>query len=118
MTKDKIYRLAIASGFKPKIQPDNTMDLNPYVYDFAERLLGQHDMMGLDLIAQIRIAAGDPKGKLMQDQLVEHIAELKAKTDKLDALNSRIAKHSIDAGELLCGSMVVGLDYIEDLLEP
>lgn len=77
MTKDKIYRLALASGFTPKEQPDNTMDLHQYVYEFADRLLGQHDMVGLDLIAQIRAAAGDPEGRLMQDQLVERIAELK-----------------------------------------
>lgn len=37
--KDRIYKLAICSGFKPKLQPDHTMDLNPYVYDFAYRLI-------------------------------------------------------------------------------
>jgi hypothetical protein len=30
----------------------------------------------LNLLADIRAAAGDPEGKLMQDELVEHIAQL------------------------------------------
>lgn len=39
MDKEKIYDLALASGFKAKEQPDGNMDLNPYVYDFAHALL-------------------------------------------------------------------------------
>lgn len=39
MNKDQIKALALASGFKLKPQPDGTMDLNPYVYDFAEALI-------------------------------------------------------------------------------
>jgi hypothetical protein len=31
----------------------------------------------LNLLADIRLAAGDPTGKLMQDELVAHIAGLK-----------------------------------------
>ena len=31
--------LALANGFKLKEQPDGNMDLNPYVYDFAQTLL-------------------------------------------------------------------------------
>lgn len=38
-TKEQVYAIAIASGFKPKLQPDSTMDLNPYVYTFAQNLL-------------------------------------------------------------------------------
>lgn len=32
----------------------------------------------LDLVARIRAAAGDPNGRLMQDELIEHIAGLRA----------------------------------------
>lgn len=33
--KEQIKELALRTGFKLKEQPDGTMDLNPYVYDFA-----------------------------------------------------------------------------------
>lgn len=38
MTNDQIKELALANGFKLKEQPDGSMDLNPYVYEFAQKL--------------------------------------------------------------------------------
>lgn len=38
MTNDQIKELALANGFKLKEQPNGEMDLNPYVYDFAQKL--------------------------------------------------------------------------------
>lgn len=38
MTRDDIKTVALACGFKLKEQPDGSTDLNPYVYDFAERI--------------------------------------------------------------------------------
>ena len=38
MNKDKIKSLAIESGFKLKEQKNGRMDLNSYVYDFANKL--------------------------------------------------------------------------------
>lgn len=38
MNKEKIKELALANGFKLKEQPDGTMDLNPYVFEFAAAL--------------------------------------------------------------------------------
>ena len=38
MTNDQIKELAIANGFKLKEQPDGSMNLNPYVYEFAQKL--------------------------------------------------------------------------------
>lgn len=40
MRKEDIRELALANGFKLKEQPDGTLDLNPYVYDFARAILG------------------------------------------------------------------------------
>ena len=37
--KSRIKAIALSSGFKLKEQPDGSMDLNPYVYDFARALL-------------------------------------------------------------------------------
>ena len=39
MNNEQIKQVALQSGFKLKKQPDGTMDLNPYVYDFAVTLL-------------------------------------------------------------------------------
>lgn len=38
LTKDKVKQLALDNGFKLKQQPDGSMDLNPYVYQFAEEM--------------------------------------------------------------------------------
>jgi len=40
------------------------------------------EMALLRLVADIRTAVGDPKGKLMQDELVEHCRKLKADSDR------------------------------------
>lgn len=37
--KEQIKELALRTGFKIKKQPDGTMDLNPCVYEFAEKLM-------------------------------------------------------------------------------
>ena len=41
MNKQQIKDLALSNGFKLKQQPNGKMDLNPYVYDFAEALLAK-----------------------------------------------------------------------------
>ena len=38
MEKSRIKAIALSSGFKLKEQPNGEMDLNPYVYKFAELL--------------------------------------------------------------------------------
>ena len=38
LTKDKVKQLALDNGFKLKQQPNGSMDLNPYVYQFAEAM--------------------------------------------------------------------------------
>jgi hypothetical protein len=39
MNNERIKELALANGFKLKEQPDGTMELNTYVYEFAKALL-------------------------------------------------------------------------------
>lgn len=36
MNKERIKKIALGSGFKLKEQPNGEMDLNPYVYRFAD----------------------------------------------------------------------------------
>lgn len=48
----------------------------------------------LILIADIRAAVGDPTGKLMQDELVEHCRRLREDKERLDALDESFATHT------------------------
>lgn len=46
MNKQQIKALALANGFKLKEQPDGSIDLNPYVYDFALALMAETGRAG------------------------------------------------------------------------
>lgn len=39
MTNNQIREIALQCGFKLKEQPNGEMDLNPYVYDFAKKII-------------------------------------------------------------------------------
>ena len=39
----QIKKVALENGFKLKAQSNGTLDLNPYVYDFAKALLKDKD---------------------------------------------------------------------------
>lgn len=38
MTNDEIKAVALANGFTLRVQPDGSIDLNPYVYGFARAM--------------------------------------------------------------------------------
>jgi hypothetical protein len=44
MDKTIIKVLAVTNGFSLKQQGDGSMDLNPYVYEFADALLNYRDL--------------------------------------------------------------------------
>lgn len=46
LDKTTVKELALANGFKLKEQADGSMDLNPYVYQFAAALI-QHSLKDL-----------------------------------------------------------------------
>ena len=55
----------------------------------------------LGLIADIRAAAGDPTGRLMQDELVRHIAAVvKERDDLRERLDAQITQWQTDTGRL------------------
>ena len=55
----------------------------------------------LGLIADIRAAAGDPSGRLMQDELVQHIAGVvKERDDLRERLDAQIKQWQADTGRL------------------
>ena len=69
MNKQDVKKLAIGCGFKLKEQPDGSMDLNPYVYTFADKLIKQTHISLL----------GDFKGTLadVTSQINDALSELK-----------------------------------------
>lgn len=62
LSKDHIRSLALANGFSLKKQPDDSMDLNPYVYDFAAKV-AEHG-------ARIHFIAGIQKLSVLTGQRV------------------------------------------------
>ena len=46
VSREVIKTLALKAGFKLKAQPDGSLDLNPYVYDFAYMLI-KHSKRGV-----------------------------------------------------------------------
>ena len=55
----------------------------------------------LGLLADIRAAAGDPSGRLMQDELVQHIAGVvKERDDLRERLDAQIQQWQADTGRL------------------
>lgn len=69
MNKQYIKDVALECGFKLKEQPDGSMDLNPYVYTFADKLIKQTHISLLgdfkdtlaDVISQIDDALSELK---------------------------------------------------------
>ena len=69
MNKQDVKKLALECGFKLKEQPDGSMDLNPYVYTFADKLIKQTHISLLgdfkdtlaDVISQIDDALSELK---------------------------------------------------------
>lgn len=54
----------------------------------TDRSTDEHTLLGL--LADIRAAAGDPQGRLMQAELVEHIRTLKARVDQAEHLRAEV----------------------------
>lgn len=49
ISNDQIEAIALANGFKLKEQPDGSLALNPYVYDFARALLAANAQLAADV---------------------------------------------------------------------
>lgn len=62
LKKESVRQLALEAGFKLKEQPDGSLDLNPYVYTFADKLAAT---VAEDFLAMMRITY-DELGEAMQ----------------------------------------------------
>lgn len=74
MSKKQIKDLALSNGFKLKQQPNGKMDLNPYVYDFAEALLAKANERIKELEEQ---QTEDLMFLLEQSLIIEHKQDYK-----------------------------------------
>ena len=63
MNKQYVKELALECGFKLKEQPNGDLDLNPYVYTFADKLIKQTHISLLgdfkDMLADISSEIND-----------------------------------------------------------
>ena len=63
MNKQYIKEVALGCGFKLKEQPNGDLDLNPYVYKFADKLIKQTHISLLgdfkDMLADINSEIND-----------------------------------------------------------
>ncbi len=68
MNKQYIKEVALECGFKLKEQPDGSMDLNPYVYTFADKLIKQTHIILLgdfkDTLADVTSQINDALSEL------------------------------------------------------
>lgn len=74
LTNEEIRNLALASGFKLKEQANGSMDLNPYVYEFARRLLGEFTKPNFKFVSELAYTVryvATKKGLTMQDMADE-----------------------------------------------
>lgn len=64
MTNDDISRIAVEHGFTLRPQGDGSLDLNPYVYRFAEALIEAQAAKDTALLRQALEVLEDDDGKL------------------------------------------------------
>ena len=105
MSKQQIKELALSNGFKLKQQPSGEMDLNPYVYDFADALLAKANERVAELekgnkscavaIREI-IAKGDIGPLLVTGPELDEIVNKFAIENKLEVLTELLDENKND----------------------
>lgn len=75
MNKQYIKEVALECGFKLKEQPNGELDLNPYVYTFADKLIKQTHISLLgdfkDTLADVTSQINDAMLELQQENKYE-----------------------------------------------
>ena len=93
MTENQIKEVALASGFKLKPQPDGGEDLNPYVYDFARKLVAEVEQERDQLSDLLKAAGIDAQEiKAENEQLRK---ERDALTDALEDITQAAQQESL-----------------------
>ena len=112
MNKKQIKDLALSNGFKLKEQPSGKMDLNPYVYDFADALLAKANERVAELESQHQLLTKqiEPLLDMQEDgeyytrcDLADDIYEACREGSSVDALNKFAIEKKIEALEFILG---------------
>jgi hypothetical protein len=99
--KDDIKKLALDNGFKLKSQEDGTMDLNPYVYEFAAALL--KSKAPVPTLSNWRVTTDASKVVVMHKDGSGVVVEESDAASIAECILSRLAldvKSSTDEGEV------------------
>ena len=117
MDKKTVKEIALANGFKLKEQPGGTLELNPYVYVFSDKLV-EHQQSKVDELQKQLIDQGQRFNEQSQ-----RVKDLEHKNDELqkrindsqDIIESILAR-SLDNPEIqdLCGQLI---DVLEQALK-
>lgn|GEM_PF-2050632 len=103
MNKQQVKELALSNGFKLKQQPSGEMDLNPYVYEFAEDLLAKANERVEELEKSNRtcavaireiIAKGEIGSLLITGDKLDEIVNKFAIEQKIEALKELLTRKS------------------------
>ncbi|WP_373271802.1 hypothetical protein [Acinetobacter pittii] len=77
MDKKTVKEIALANGFKLKEQPDGALELNPYVYVFADKLV-EHQQ------AKVEELKASHHGEVIGHEV--HFKKIKQERDELQTL--------------------------------
>jgi hypothetical protein len=108
LEKNDIRKLALDNGFKLKSQEDGTMDLNPYVYEFAAALL--KSKAPVPTLANWRVTTDASKVVVMHKDGSGVVVEESGAASIAECILSRLAldvKRSIDEGEVCVDNAVI-----------
>jgi PP-loop superfamily ATP-utilizing enzyme len=103
VNKQQVKELALSNGFKLKQQPSGEMDLNPYVYEFAEDLLAKANERVEELEKSNRtcavaireiIAKGEIGSLLITGDKLDEIVNKFAIEQKIEALKELLTRKS------------------------
>lgn len=85
MSNDQIKEIALANGFKLKEQPNGKMDLNPYVYEFARKLMLHQTQIIAETVNDHWCMTDDgeaTKGHVL-NSILDNIQDIKDKLEEL-----------------------------------
>lgn len=124
MTNYQIKQIALTAGFQLKEQADGSMDLNPYVYEFAKFILAQ-GQMERDYMSKVlgitrkqrnewmkKCAKLDDENSLLKDQGDDHLRETLELIGERNRLTIDIERLQKDSERLAMLRELMG--YVED----
>lgn len=113
MVKRHVKEIALSNGFKLKEQPDGEMDLNPYVYQFADALCNQQSARIAELEKALKDIAAVIDGDLRVTAIdilngIVHPKEINADADRIELIIYKAFEHQTQQqikSQLVCDGL-------------